>query len=829
MNAEATRDIPADTVLGVEGMSCASCVNRVEAAAKRVPGIDGAVANFANDTLTVTSRNGYDTGALVEAVRGAGCEVSARRAEIGVEGMTCASCVNRVEKAIASVPGVLTASVNLATERATVELVGGEDRLAEVEAAVTRAGYTPRRLEMSSPAHEDSKEKDIAGLQRDVLVSAVLTIPLFVFEMAGHAWPGFHHWLAEYLPMPWLRVMYFVLAGIVLFGPGRRFFMKGFPALVRGAPDMNSLVALGTSAAYLYSSVVTFFPALLPTDARNVYFEAAAVIVTLVLVGRLLEARAKGRTNQAIKRLVGLQAKSARVVRGDETLDLPIDEVSIGDIVMIRPGEKIPLDGEVTDGISYVDESMISGEPAPVAKARGDIVIGGTINKTGSFYFRVTRVGSETMLSQIIRLVEQAQGGKLPIQALVDQVTAWFVPAVIAAAAATFVIWAIFGPEPAYTFGLINAVAVLIIACPCAMGLATPTSIMVGTGRAAEFGVLFRKGEALQVLRDVDVVALDKTGTLTEGAPEVTDFATAEGLDEKGVLALVAAAETASEHPIAEAIVSAARERGVVLPKVESFDTLTGSGIVASVDGCRIEIGSERYMAGLDYDASGFASTIARLGHEGKTPVLAAVDGRIAAVIAVADPVKPTSREAIDYLHSLGLKVAMITGDNAHTANAVGRVLGIDHVVAEVLPQGKVEAIEQLKLHGRLAFVGDGINDAPALAAADVGIAMGTGTDVAIESADVVLVGGDVRGAVQAIAISRATIRNIRQNLGWAFGYNVLLIPVAAGALYPAFGVLLSPALAAGAMALSSVCVLANALRLRGFVPPLATKGGQGT
>jgi P-type Cu+ transporter len=756
-------------------------------------------------------------------------ETSSDPITIGVEGMTCASCVKRVENAIAAVPGVSSVAVNLATERATIDLGGGEPDLSGIESAITKAGYKPLRLADETPERRDeAKTQEFAALKRDVIIAAVLTIPLFVIEMGGHAYPPFHHWLLGFIPMQWLYVGYFVLASIVLFGPGRRFFVKGVPALLRGAPDMNSLVALGTSAAYLYSSIVTFLPALLPVSARNVYFEAAAVIVTLILVGRLLEAGAKGRTSQAIKRLVGLQAKSARVVRGDEIVDLPIGQVAVDDIVIIRPGEKIPVDGEVAEGSSYVDESMISGEPVPVLKATGDSVIGGTINKTGGFRFKATRVGGDTMLAQIIRLVEQAQGGKLPIQAMVDQVTAWFVPAVMGVAAITFVVWAVFGPEPAYTFGLVNAVAVIIIPCPCAMGLATPTSIMVGTGRAAEFGVLFRKGEALQALRDVDIVALDKTGTLTQGAPEMTDFIVTEGFDEDQTLALIAAAESGSEHPIADAIVRAARERGLSLPKLEQFDTVTGSGVVATVDNREIEIGADRYMAGLGLDISGFADRLSRLGEQGKTPILAAVDGSIAAIVAIADPVKPTSREAIDRLHAMGLKVAMITGDNAHTANAIARELGIDHVVAEVLPAGKVEAVEQLKAGGRkLAFVGDGINDAPALATADVGIAVGTGTDVAIESADIVLVGGDMRGTVQAIAISRATISNIRQNLVWAFGYNVLLIPVAAGVLYPAFGILLSPVLAAGAMALSSVCVLANALRLKGFTPPLARNGGQ--
>jgi Cu+-exporting ATPase len=823
MPSQPAQAAPDTLTLTIEGMSCASCVKRVETVAGRVPGVEDSSVNLASESLTLRTGEGFSAGALAVAVKKAGYSVAPRKLEIAVEGMTCASCVRRVENAILRVAGVLAASVNLATERASVDLLGGEPQQAAVLRAIETAGYAAHSADGagSGESRDAGKAEEVRRLQRDVMIAAILTLPLFMLEMGSHLFPPLHHWLMASLSTTSLYLLYFALATAVMFGPGRRFLTKGFPALLRGAPDMNSLVALGTSAAYGYSVVVTFAPQLLPPVAHNIYYEAAAVIVALILVGRLLEARAKGRTSQAIKRLVGLQAKSARVVKNGAVVEVPLEAVAVGDVIVIRPGEKVPVDGEVTEGSSFVDEAMISGEPIPVAKAQGDAVIGGTINKTGSFRFCATKVGADTMLAQIIRLVEEAQGSKLPIQLLVDQVTAWFVPAVMAVAAATFTLWAIFGPEPAYTFAMVNAVAVLIVACPCAMGLATPTSIMVGTGRGAEIGVLFRKGDALQQLRAARVVALDKTGTLTKGRPELTDLLVAPECDEAEVLALVAAVEAQSEHPIAEAIVTAAGQRGLALASPSAFEAVPGYGVKAIVAGRRVEVGADRFMAKLGYDLAAFAADIDRLADEGKTPLFAAIDGKIAAAIAVADPVKPTSRQAVEQLHAMGIRIAMITGDNRRTAEAIGRTLGIDQVIAEVLPAGKVAALHRLRAGGdTLAFVGDGINDAPALAEADIGIAIGTGTDVAIESADVVLVGGDLLGAVNAIALSRATMRNIKQNLFWAFGYNVLLIPVAAGLLYPAFGLLLSPMLGAGAMALSSVFVLSNALRLRGFVPP---------
>jgi Au+-exporting ATPase len=616
----------------------------------------------------------------------------------------------------------------------------------------------------------------------------------------------------------------FALTTLVLAGPGLRFYRKGVPALMRLAPDMNSLVAVGTIAAYAYSLVATFAAQLLPAGTVNVYYEAAAVIIALVLLGCYLEARAKGHTSEAIKRLVGLQAKTAGIRRGGTLVEVPLADVVSGDIVEVRPGERIPVDGAVTEGESFVDESMVTGEPVPVRKAAGGMLVGGTVNQQGALVFRATAVGEATMLSQIIRMVEQAQGSKLPIQALVDQVTMWFVPAVMAIAALTFAAWLYFGPSPALTFALVNAVTVLIIACPCAMGLATPTAIMVGTGRGAELGILFRKGEALQLLKDANIIALDKTGTLTEGRPALTDLRVTIGFDRNRVLGQIAAAEEKSEHPIGRAIVDAAKAAGIALAPVSRFESITGFGVNAEVDGEIVQIGADRYMRELALDIGVFAKTAERLADEGKSPIYVAIGGKLAAIIAVADPVKETTPAAIAALHALGLKIAMITGDNRCTAEAIARTLGIDEVIAEVLPAGKFEAVRRLKAeHERLAFVGDGINDAPALAEADVGVAVGSGTDIAIEAADVVLMSGHLNGVATAIALSRTTIGNIHQNLFWAFAYNAALIPLAAGALWPFWGVLLSPLFAAGAMAMSSVFVLGNSLRLRAFRPPWRT------
>jgi len=812
--------------LGVQGMTCASCVGRVERGLKKVDGVESAVVNLATERATVAYDPEKTTPqTLLDKVKDVGYEPIVSELELGVQGMTCASCVGRVERALKKVDGVLGASVNLATERATVKYLPSSVSVGQLKAAVKASGYEVLEAQAGkdrSDLEREAREHEVRSLRRAVSFSAVFAIPLVIFAMVPMLYMPFHMWLMQYMSERTMNWIMLALALPVQFGPGLRFYRLGWKALKNRSPDMNSLVMIGTSAAFFYSLVVTLAPQVFPQGTAHVYYEAAAVVITLILLGKYFEAIAKGRSSEAMKKLLSLQAKTARVVRGGQELEVPTDEVLIGDLISVRPGEKVPVDGEVTRGNSFVDESMITGEPIPVAKQAGAAVVGGTINQNGAFQFKATKIGADTTLAQIIKLVESAQGSKPPIQGLADKVVAVFVPIVLGIAALTFLIWMLVGGSTALSFALITTVAVLIIACPCAMGLATPTSIMVGTGKAAELGVLFRNGTALEGLQSVNVVAVDKTGTLTKGKPELTDLVTAPGFDRTEVLKLVAAAEEQSEHPIARAIVDAAKREGVAILPLESFEAVPGYGLEAMVQGRLVHVGADRYMHQLGLNVGEFAAQAERLGDEGKSPLYAAIEGQLAAVIAVADPIKEGSPEAVKALHRQGLKVAMITGDNARTANAIARQLGIDEVLAEVLPSGKSDAVKELQAKGqRVAFVGDGINDAPALAQADVGLAIGTGTDVAVETADVILMSGDLRGVPNALALSRATLRNIKLNLFWAFAYNILLIPVAAGVLYPAFGWLLSPVLAAAAMGFSSVFVLSNALRLRGFRPPV--------
>jgi P-type Cu+ transporter len=812
--------------IGVQGMTCAACVARVERGLKKVEGVQSASVNLATENATISYDPDKTTPqTLLDKVVETGYTPLTDTVELGVTDMTCAACVQRVEKALKKVPGVLDATVNLATERASVTYLPATTGLAQLKRAVRESGYGILEVEAGKDRNDverEAKEKEIRTLKRSVIFSAVFAVPLTIIAMVPMIWMPAMMFLMNIAPMNVWNWVMLALATPIQFGPGLRFYKNGWKALRSLSPDMNSLVMIGTSAAYFYSLAVTLFWDVLPSQAQHVYFEAAAVVITLILVGKLLEALAKGRTSEAMKKLLGLQAKTARVLRGKEELEIPVDEVLPNDVIAVRPGEKIPVDGLVLSGNSFVDESMITGEPIPVSKTEGAKVVGGTLNGNGVLTFKATAVGADTVLSQIIKLVESAQGSKPAIQGLADKVVAVFTPIVLGIAAITATLWLFFGGEYAVTYALVNTVAVLIIACPCAMGLATPTSIMVGTGKAAEMGVLFRKGEALQTLQEAKVVALDKTGTLTKGKPELTDFKVQSGFNEAELLALVASVEKQSEHPVAQAIVKSAETRGIALAEVNEFENVPGFGVSAKVNDKLVQVGADRYMTKLGLNVTEFSDEAARLGDEGKTPLYAAIDGKLAAIIAVADPIKEGTPEAINTLHRQGFKVAMITGDNKRTANAIAKQLGIDEVLAEVLPDGKSDAVKQLQAKGyKVAFVGDGINDAPALAQADVGLAIGTGTDIAIETADVILMSGDLRGVPNAIALSRATLRNIKLNLFWAFAYNVLLIPVAAGVLYPVNGWLLSPVLAGAAMALSSVFVLTNALRLRGFKAPL--------
>lgn len=802
--------------LNIEGMTCASCVRHVEKALNNVAGVEDARVNLATERADVTANTALPISDLVNAVEKAGYEVGSKTVDLDIGGMSCASCVRRVEKALNSVTGVNKATVNMATNRAHVEIISGVTTIEQLQKAVEVAGYSATPI--NEHKTEDRQAQETHKLAVSLIIALILTIPVFVMEMGGHISPPFHHWIMETIGEFPSRLVQFILTSLVLFGPGWRFFKSGIPNLLRGTPDMNSLVAVGSLAAWAYSTVATFAGSLLPQGTNNIYFEAAAVIVSLILLGRYLEAGARGRTGEAIKALAGLKPKTARIVQDNTEKDIPLEDVAIGDIVVVRPGEKFPVDGRVTSGTSNVNEAMMTGEALPVAKKSGDNVYSGTINGNGTLTFVAEKIGSDTLIAQIQKMVEDAQSAKLPIQAMVDKVTGWFVPAVFAAAILTFLIWFFIGPSPALPHALVAGVSVLIIACPCAMGLATPTSIMVATGRAARLGILFRRGDALQTLRDSHIIAFDKTGTLTIGKPILQKIETAQGFDEKTTLAQIAAVELRSEHPIGEALNEAAKKFNLKLDSVSNFAAKPGFGIYGEINSHKIAVGNNRYMHEIGADTSVFDHTARQFGNDGLTPFYGAIDGKGAAILAVEDPIKPQSTKTIKTLETMGIKTALITGDNRNTAQTIGKKIGISEISAEVLPAGKVDAVKKLgATYGKIAFVGDGINDAPALAAADTGIAIGTGTDVAIESADVVLMSGNPAGVVNAVAISKATIRNIKQNLFWAFGYNVALIPVAAGIFYPWWGVQLSPMLSAAAMALSSVFVVSNALRLRHF------------
>ncbi len=852
-----------DVSFPVTGMTCASCVNRVEKAIGKVVGVERATVNLATERASVAYDPAATTvGEIAHAVERAGYGVAdlppepvvapalripalrshtngsadgtdiagPTEAVLPIEGMTCASCVRRVEKGLEKVPGVSAANVNLATERATVAYDPTVVDLTALRTAVERAGYrvgevsavevSPAEPQAATPAatsvgatdpREQARDRELVDLKRKWVVSLVIGL----FMMAE-----------MYLPLGWdmavVAPILLIQATLVQVWAGSVFYRTAWAAARHGGTNMSTLVAVGTSAAYGYSAFVTLWPQLAAQWGFpfHLYFEVAVIVIALILLGRWLEARAKKQTGAAIKALMGLQAKTARVIRHGVEQDIPVEQVIVGDLVRVRPGEKVPVDGVVTEGRSALDESMLTGESLPVEKGAGDTVIGATLNKTGSFVFRATKVGRDTTLAQIVRLVEEAQGSKAPMQRLADTISSYFVPVVLVLAALTFVAWLVFGPSP--VFALTATIAVLIIACPCALGLATPTAIMVGTGKAAEYGILVRGGEALEMTRRIDTIVLDKTGTLTRGKPAVTAVVPVDGLAEHQLLQLAAAAEVGSEHPLGEAIVNRARELALDLPPVVAFHSVTGKGIEAEIDGQSVAIGNRALMDQLGVSLDGLSSRTEELARGGATPMYVALEGRAAGLIAVADTLKPESPEAIEELTALGLEVWMLTGDNRATAEAIARDVGIapDHVLAEVLPEEKSAKVTALQAQGKtVAMVGDGINDAPALAQADLGIAIGTGTDVAIAASDITLIGGDLRTIVTAIALSRKTVGTIKQGLFWAFGYNVVLIPVAMGLLWPLFGILLNPVLAAAAMAMSSVSVVTNALRLRGFRP----------
>ncbi|MBS4024868.1 MAG: copper-translocating P-type ATPase [Clostridia bacterium] len=809
--------------LHVAGMSCASCVGRIEKNLSHLKGVTEANINLATEKATINfDSSTVSVSDLIDTVKSLGFEASLaelERTSIPIAGMSCASCVRRVEQGILSLPGVMAANVNLATEKATVEYDAGTINLSDIKQQINSLGYqvAAGEKETSADRERERREKEMRRLNINFITAALLTVIVLIGSLPEmyHGWGG---WVPSILTNP---LTLLALTTPVQFFSGWRFYKGAYAALSHKTSDMNVLVAMGTTSAWAYSAAMSLFPTFLTNLGfpYQLYYDVATVITTLILLGRLLEGRAKGKTSEAIRKLMGMQAKTAKVIRNDQELDIPIEDVLVGDIILVRPGEKVPVDGAIVSGKSTLDESMLTGESIPVEKGEGDEVIGATINKTGSFRFKATKVGKDTMLAQIIQLVEEAQGSKAPIQKLVDVISSYFVPAVVIIAIVSSFLWWAFGPEPSLIFALTIFIAVLIIACPCALGLATPTAIMVGTGKGAENGILIKGAESLETAYKLNSIVLDKTGTITYGEPSLTDLLVEEGFDKDTVLTLVASVETASEHPLGEAIVQEAKVRGLSLHEPSNFAAIPGLGLRADVANQEIIIGNIKLMQINNISFSDrLLKEADKLADEGKTPMFIAIDNQPAGIIAAADTVKPTSLVAIRELMRLGLEVIMLTGDNARTAHAIARQVGITRVLAEVLPEHKAEEVKKLQKEGKIVgMVGDGINDAPALAQANVGIAIGTGTDVAMEASDITLISGDLRGVPTAIRLSKATMWMIWQNLFWAFFYNIVLIPVAAGLLYPFFGIILNPMLAAAAMAFSSITVVLNTLRLRWF------------
>ncbi|WP_051236060.1 heavy metal translocating P-type ATPase [Paenibacillus pinihumi] len=790
----------------ITGMTCAACANRIEKGLNKVEGVSSANVNFALEKANVTYDPAkVDRKNLEETIKKLGYGTVTEVAQFNLEGMTCAACANKIEKGLSKLPGVTNATVNFAMETARVEYSSGDVSIEDLQNKVKKLGYKAI-IKQENQNAGDHRLNEIRQQKQKLLISAIFSFPL-LWTMVAHF--SFTSWMymPDFLMNPWIQL---ILATPVQFYIGGQFYVGAYKALRNRSANMDVLIALGTSAAYFYSLYLTFDWFAMGDSMHHgpaLYYETSAVLITLVIMGKLFEANAKGRTSEAIKSLMGLQAKTALVIRDGKELTIPVDEVIVGDVVLVRPGDKVPVDGEVLEGMSSVDESMLTGESLPVEKKTGDAVIGATINKNGILRIKATKVGKETALAQIIKVVEEAQGSKAPIQRVADVISGIFVPIVVGVAVVAFLVWYFLVTPGDFAGALEKSIAILVIACPCALGLATPTSIMAGSGRAAELGILFKGGEHLEQTHKIDAIILDKTGTVTKGKPELTDVLTER--NEPEFLRLVGAAEKNSEHPLAEALVAGIQERNIELPRTESFEAIPGFGIKAVVEGKQLLIGTRRLMEQHEVNAKAAYEPMSRLEEAGKTAMLVAIDGRYAGMVAVADTIKDTSKAAVSRLKEMGIQVIMITGDNERTAKAIAAQVGIDHVRAEVLPEGKAEEVKKLQAQGKkVAMVGDGINDAPALATADVGMAIGTGTDVAMEAADVTLMRGDLSSIPEAIYMSRKTMRNIKQNLFWALGYNSLGIPIAAIGL-------LAPWVAGAAMALSSVSVVLNALRLQ--------------
>jgi len=819
------QDKTAKASIDVGGMTCTTCALTVQKALAETEGVSRADVSFAGEKASIEYDPGKtDLAKIASTINQLGYTARTKKSTFSVSGMSCTSCVSRVEKSLQGLPGVVSVSVNLASNRAVVEHTQDAD-IAEMIRVVADSGYKMELVTAEEGRVDSAAQREMHELRNQFIFALCVAAVVMALSMTGA------------LDYPWKPYLLWVLATPVQFWAGLRFYRGAWGALKHRAADMNTLIAVGTSAAYLYSVAVVLFPHFFAAAGigHGLYFDTSSTIIALILMGRYLESRAKGQTSEAIKKLIGLRPNRATVIREGKEVDVPVEELVEGDILLVKPGEKVPVDGIVSEGYSTVDESMLTGESMPVEKKTGDGVTGATLNMTGSFRFRATRVGRDTVLAQIIRLVDEAQGSKAPIQRLADIIASYFVPVVIAISIITFFIWLIIGPQPSFTYALLNFVAVLIIACPCALGLATPTAIIVGTGKGAEYGILIRNGETLERTLRITTVMLDKTGTLTLGRPRLTDIIVIPPFSEDEALRITAAAERNSEHPLAQTIVKSARERGLDVPAPESFQALPGLGIKAGVEGHAVLVGNNALMLDNGIETSAADQVAEKLWNEGKTVLFLSIENKIVAAFALSDTLKPNAAAAVSAMKKMGLRVVMLTGDNLRAANFIAGQAGIDEVIAGVLPENKSSEVIKLQKAGQVvAMVGDGINDAPALAQADIGIAIGTGTDVAVETGDITLMRGDLEGIVTAISLSRRTMRTIKQNLFWAFAYNVILIPVAAGILYPFFSTgnvppglqfifgqygFLNPMLAALAMAASSVTVVSNSLRLKGFKP----------